>query len=312
MTTIRFEMDRPCIAKAGALRHFEPRREAAIRIRRRFRSLAGLTVIGLLAPYTVGAAELKPEAAQGFDQYVRLTELRMRGELEPGRPFLWVDSLPELRRSDVYARLERGEEVSERLRTADPSGRAATPGAMIHHWVGTIFIPGVKLEQVLAVVQDYDRHATYYAPDVAQSKTIAHNGGDFKIFYRLRKKKILTIILDAEFDVHHHVLGPGREYTDSISTRIAQVENAGDPGERELPPGKDGGFLWRLNSYWRFADTGRGVYVQCEAISLTRDIPGGLAWLIGPMVESVPRESLEFTLQSTRSAVIQHAAHVGQ
>jgi hypothetical protein len=182
---------------------------------------------------------------------------------------------------------------------------------MIHHWIGTIFIPGVTLQQVLSVVQDYDRHAQDYAPEVTQSKTLEHKGGDFKIFYRLRKKKILTIILDAEFDVHHHMLSPSREYSDSFSTRIAQVENAGEPDERELPPGQDGGYLWRLNSYWRYFDTGRGVYVQCEAISLTRDIPTGLAWLIGPMVESVPRESLEFTLQSTRAAVLRQAAQAG-
>ena len=118
------------------------------------------------------------------------------------------------------------------------------------------------------------------------------------------------MLFRSQFDVHHHVLDSRREYSDSISTRIAQVENAGQPNEHELPPGQDGGYLWRLNSYWRYLDSGRGVYVQCEAISLTRDIPAGLGWLIGPMVESVPRESLEFTLQSTREAVLREAARV--
>ena len=108
-----------------------------------------------------------------------------------------------------------------------------------------------------------------------------------------------------------HVLGPGREYSDSVSTRIAQVENAGEPSEHELPRGQDGGYLWRLNSYWRYFGSGKGVYVQCEAISLTRDIPAGLGWLIGPMVESVPRESLEFTLQSTRAAVLSGVSRAG-
>jgi hypothetical protein len=268
-------------------------------------------ILLLLAVSPARSTDLKSEPTQRFDQYIRLTEARMERELAPGGAFLWVDGLAEPRRGDVYSRLERGEEISEHLRMADPSGRTATPGAMIHHWVGTIFIPGVTLPQVLAVVQDYDHHARNYAPEVTQSKTIEHKGDNFKIFYRLRKKKILTIILDANFDVHHHVLGPGREYSDSFSTRIVQVENAGEPDELELPPGKDGGYLWRLNSYWRYVDSGRGVYVQCEAISLTRDIPTGLAWLIGPMVESVPRESLEFTLQSTRAAVLREASRDG-
>jgi hypothetical protein len=256
------------------------------------------------APPPAPVVELKPEAVRGFDRYVELIEQRMKTELAPGGNFLWADGLPEPRRSEIYGRLQRGEVVSEKLATKDPTGESRTPGALIHHWVGTVFIPGATLQQVLGVVEDYDRHAEYYKPEVVQSKTVAHSGDDYKVHYRLRKKKVITIILDTDYDVHRHLLGVTRAYSDSYSTRIAQVEHAGEPGERELPSGKDGGYLWRLNSYWRFFDSGRGVYVQCEAVSLTRDIPAGLGWLIGPFIESVPKESLEFTLQSTRAAVL--------
>jgi hypothetical protein len=282
----------------------------------RHRILIGLRwalVVGLtVAPTSIGATELRSEAAQGFDQYVRLTELRMQGELTPGGAFLWVDGLPEPRRSAEYARLQRGEVIAEKLQTADPSGRSTTPGALIHHWVGTVFIPGASLAQVLAVVQDYDRHAEYYKPDVMQSRKVSQDGDEFKVHYRLKKKKIITIILDADYDVHRHFLDATHAYSNSISTRVAQVENAGQPDEHELPPGKDGGYMWRLNSYWRYFDSGRGVYVQCEAVSLTRDIPTGLNWLVGSFVESVPRESLDFTLQSTRSAVLRSTVHGSQ
>ncbi len=257
-----------------------------------------------VTPASASPSELRPEATQGFNRYVQLTERRMQGELAPGGAFLWVDGLPELRRSDVYARLQRGEVISERVQTPDPSGRTSTPGALIHHWVGTIFIPGVSLAQVLAIVQDYDRHSEYYAPDVVQSKKVEQNGDEYKVHYRLKKKKVVTIYLDADYDVHRHVLDPTHAYSDSRSTRVAQVENAGEANEHELPPGKDGGYMWRLNSYWRYFDSGRGVYVQCEAVSLTRDIPTGLNWLIAPFIQSVPKESLEFTLQSTRYAVL--------
>jgi hypothetical protein len=271
-----------------------------------------LVICLTVAPTPAGATELRPEAAQGFDQYVRLTERRMQGELAPGGVFLWVDGLPEPRRSEVYARLQRGEVISVRLQTADPSGHASTPGALIHHWVGTIFIPGVSLAQVLAVVQDYDRHAEYYKPEVMQSKTVEHTGEDFKVHYRLRKKKIITIILDTDYEVRRHSLDAAHAYSSSLSTRIAQVENAGGADEHELPPGRDGGYMWRLNSYWRYFDSGSGVYVQCEAVSLTRDIPAGLNWLIGSFVESVPKESLEFTLHSTSSAVLRAGLQAGQ
>jgi hypothetical protein len=267
----------------------------------------------MVAPSPAGSNELRPEAAQGFDGYVRLTELRMQGELPPGGVFLWVDGLPEPRRSAAYTRLQGGEVISARLQTLDPSGSSSsTPGALIHHWVGTVFIPGISLAQVLAVVQDYDRHAEYYKPEVVQSKMVEHTGEDFKVHYRLRKKKIITIILNTDYEVHRHDLDAARAYSNSYSTRIAQIENAGEPDEHELPPGKDGGYLWRLNSYWRYFDSGRGVYVQCEAVSLTRDIPAGLNWLIGPFVQSIPKESLEFTLQSTRSAVLRGSVHASR
>ena len=286
-----------------------PQRETAIRNRILVRLRYVLVICLMATPSWAGAAELRPEATQGFDQYVRFTERRMQGELAPGGAFLWVDSLPEPRRGEAYARLQRGEVISERLQTADPPGHSSMPGALIHHWVGMVFIPGVSLSRVLAVVQDYDRHAEYYKPEVAQSKMVEHTGDNFKVHYRLRKKKIITIILDTDYEVHRHSLDSARAYSNSYSTRIAQVENAGEPDEYELPPGRDGGYLWRLNSYWRYFDSGRGVYVQCEAVSLTRDIPAGLNWLVESFVETVPKESLEFTLQSTRAAVLQESVH---
>lgn len=255
-------------------------------------------------PSPAVAVDLKPEAAQGYARYVHLTEQRMESELAPGGTFLSVDALPEPQRSHVHARLQRGEVVTARLWTNDPSGDSRTPDALIHHWVGTIFIAGASLQQVLAVLQDYDRHDVYYKPEVVKSKTVEHAGNDFKIYYRLMRKKIITIVLDTEYDVHYHTTDAAHAFSDSHATRIAEVEHPGETGERDLPPGNDGGFLWRLDSYWRFADTGHGVYVQCEAISLTRDIPTGLHWLIGPFVESIPKESLEFTLESTRDTVL--------
>jgi len=287
-------------------------REAAIRNRLLFRLQWALVICLMIETPPAGATELKPEAARGFDQYVVLTERRMQGELAPGGVFLWVDGLPEPRRSETYARLLRGEVIAARLQTADPSGQSSTPGALIHHWVGTVFIPGVSLAQVLAVVQDYDSHSDYYKPEVMQSRMVEHTGDDYKVHYRLRKKKIITIILDTDYDVHRHSLDAARAYSNSHSTRIAQVENAGQSDEHELPPGKDGGYLWRLNSYWRYFDFGSGVYVQCEAVSLTRDIPAGLNWLVGSFVQGVPKESVQFQLHSKSSAVLRGALHAGQ
>ena len=88
-----------------------------------------------------------------------------------------------------------------------------------------------------------------------------------------------------------------------MSTRLAEVDDAGLPSEREKPIGHDGGYLWRLNMYWRFLERDGGTYVQCESVLLTRRIPSGLGWIVRPFVTSLPRESLEFTLETTRRAL---------
>jgi hypothetical protein len=293
----------PCIAESHPLVQDGRVPEATIRTQTIRRIQFSLLVCLLGMPRPAAATELKPEAAEAFDRYVRLTEKRMRTDLQPNGAFLWVHGLQEARLESVQAQLQRGDVVSARLKT-DSVGEIRTPGALIHHWVGTVFIPGVSLRQTLAAVEDYDHHSRFFSPEVAKSKTLEHTGDDFKVYLRLVRKKIVTVVLDTEYDVHYEQLGDGREQSRSYSTRIAEVAHPGEPDERQVPPRKEGGYLWRLNSYWRFYETGRGVYVQCEAISLSRDIPAGLGWLISPFIESIPRESLEFTLRSTRAAVL--------
>jgi hypothetical protein len=49
-----------------------------------------------------------------------------------------------------------------------------------------------------------------------------------------------------------------------------------------------------------FARRDGGLYIHCESVSLSRGIPFGFGWMIGPFVTSIPRESLTFTLETTR------------
>jgi hypothetical protein len=128
------------------------------------------------------------------------------------------------------------------------------------------------------------------------------DGNHFAVYLRLRKK---IAVLDTEYDVNYKWLGKNEATARSLSTRIREVQNAGQKNEYELPVGKDNGFMWRLNSDWRFAERDGGTYVQLEAISLTRDIPQGLGWLIGPFVESIPKDSLDLTLSRTRKELLQ-------
>ncbi len=253
----------------------------------------------------VMSAELKPKTLEAYERYVAATEERIDKELKRPGAFLYVDGLPEPRCSQVRAQLERGEVFMDRLRTLDASGRKITaPDGLIHHWIGAVFIPGATLRQTIDLVQDYDHHEDIYKPEVVRSKLVERNGNDFKIFYRLRKKKVITVTLNSDHDVHYFPVDEKHWYSRSYSTRIAEVADADKPGEHEKPVGNDGGFLWRLYSYWRFEERDGGVYVECESISLTRDIPMLLTWLIKPFVTGIPKESLQMTMGSTRSALL--------
>jgi len=257
------------------------------------------------------AAQLTPAATRGFERYVQLTENRMSAEELPGAAFLRIDRLPDAQRQSDLAQLENGKVVSEHLTTSAPAAEIATPGALIHHWVGTVFISGATLPQVLAVVQDYDRQHEYYAPEVERSKLLARSRDDFTIYLRLKQTDILTVVLDTEYQVHYARLDAYRVTSRSYSTRVAEIVHPGEAHERALSSSDDHGFLWRINSYWRFEQTARGVFVQCEAISLTRDIPVGLGWMLAPLIEQVPRQSLEFTLGATRKAVLSRSSLIG-
>jgi hypothetical protein len=255
----------------------------------------------LVAPGLAQTVELKPDTLSAFDRYVSLAEQRMENELHAGGPFLLPDGWSPQRRDQAYQRLRYGEVIIERL----GEGTAARiQHGLVHHWAGIVFIPGASLASALALIQDYDRHQDVYSPKVLQSRLVRRQGDDFHIFLRLKKHKITTVVLDTEYDVHFARLDAHRARSRSHSTRIAEVQNPGGRDERDLPPGNDHGFLWALDTNWRFREVANGVFVQCEAISLTRNIPAGLGWLIGPLVESVPRESLAFTLAATRKAVV--------
>ena len=281
----------------------------ALRYAYRLQLAAAALIVVALAP-PARAVQLKPATVAAFDHYVRLAEGTMEGELQSGA-FLWVDTLSEKERQAAYEQLRRGEIITHRVEIAEHGKPIIAPNALIHHWVGTAFIPGVTLEQTIQLLHDYNDHARYYQPEVLRSKLLQHSGNDYKIFYRLRKKKIVTVVLDTTYDSQYHQLDAHRAYSNAYSTRIAEVEDPGTPKEHEKPVGDDSGYMWRLNSYWRFWERDGGVYVQLEAISLTRDIPQGVGWLIRPFIESVPRESLMFTLSRTREALTGKKEAVG-
>ena len=247
---------------------------------------------------TISLAQQK-RTSDAFNAYIASAEQRITQARGKSSNFLAMDSLPVGQRNQVMSQLRSGEVIIEK----HDDTPTEIPAGLIHDWVGTVFIPQVTVGQVLALIEDYDHSTHYYSPDVAQSRLMSRQGDDFQVFMRLRKHKVITVVLDTEYSVHYGKLDAAHQYSFSRSTRVTEIAQPAAPSEHALPAGKDHGFMWRLNSYWAFEAIDDGVLIECEAISLTRDIPTGLGWMIGPFVNSIPRESLQFTLEATRKAM---------
>jgi hypothetical protein len=257
----------------------------------------------LLLSSRVQGAELTHETLAAFERYVQLTEARIDRELSSPSGFLVQDFLPDEEKAAIAATLASGGVVTRKLHTVDAAGaEIEIPDGLVHHWMGSILVPGVHVEEVVLWLQRYDEHERYF-DEVERSRLLARDGDEFDISLRLRRKKVVTVHYDTEHHVRYRNLGRGRVSSESHSTRIAELDHAGTPEEREKRAGEDRGFLWRLDSYWRFEDVPDGVIVECESVSLSRGIPAALQWLVGGYLDSVPRESLESTLVPIRNGV---------
>ena len=244
---------------------------------------------------TAKPVQLKPQTVGAFDEYIREAETAMEQALHGKGPFLWSDISSKkaelVRRGQVVAQFWSGQRPVK------------VTNGLIHDWIGATFIPVTNLKKTLALIQDYNNHKNIYKPEVIASRLISHRGNNFQIYLRLFKKKIMTVVLDTDHDVHYRCIDRTRWTCRSYTTRIAEVENAGSPKEKVLLPDTGYGFLWRLYSYWRFQERDGGVSIECRAISLTRDVPLGLGWIIEPIIQKLPQESLINTLEATRQAL---------
>jgi len=265
---------------------------------------AGLLAVLSFASEPAAATKLQPETIEEFDRYIGSSESRMDETVASQRVFLWIDSLAEHDRVLEEAKLRRGQVLIRRLETGNSVDGIHVRGGLIHDWMAIVFIPGISLSHTLALVQDYDHAAEHYSPEVERSKLLSRSGNEFRVFLRLKRTEMLTTVFDTEYDIRYVTVDTSRAYSRSHSTRISEVADPDTPREHEKPIGEDNGFLWRLYSYWRFEQVDGGVYIQCEAISLTRDIPPGLGWLVRPFIQNIPSKSLSSALAATRKALV--------
>jgi len=252
-------------------------------------------VLILVAPGCFGE-EPTPEATLGFNSYVSVVELRL-GQQHRSRDGFFTGAATAAQNE---IRLRRGELIVEQI---TPSGGAALPGAMLHHWRGTAFAPGATAADFERLMKDFSAYPQRFSPQVIQARVVTQKDDRVQALMRVRQRHVITVVMDTVYDVTFGRLDEHHGYSISRSTRISEIGSPGTGGERVLGASEEHGFLWRLNTYWSYEERDGGLYMQIESVSLTRSIPRGLGWAVQPFVESVPRESLEFTLRSTCNAL---------
>ena len=226
---------------------------------------------------------LSPKTTEAFEAYLKTAEPQMNGTARFGQ----------LKTNEV------------RVEPARDDGSINVKDGIVHDWVGATFVPGATVEQAIAVLQNYPSYKSIYKPEIIDSKLLGHDGDQWHVYLKIVKTKVLTAVLNTEYDVRYRNVGQGRWAMTSRSTRIVELDD-----DKELPPGTGHGFLWRLNAYWLVEPRANGVYLECRSISLSRNIPFGLGAIVGPFVNSLPTESLQATLTSTIKALPRTAASV--
>jgi hypothetical protein len=254
------------------------------------------TILALALP--CWSARLTVPANQAFDAYAATLEKRLAQQhSRPATSLAVIGS----RTTPVEAvrQLQDGSLQMEPIN----GGTRPVPGGLLHHWRGAAFVPGGSAAEMLALLRDYDHLSTYYAPEVESSRLVSEGNGAATVAMRFRKQVVVPIVLDTEYEIHNGLLGSTAGYSISRSTHVWEVESSGTSRERRMKEGDDDGFLWRLNTYWFFVEVPGGLLIECEAVSLTRDVPVGLGWLVTPFTQDMPRDSLKFTLTATRNAL---------
>jgi hypothetical protein len=240
--------------------------------------------------------EPTPAAVSGFSAYIRGVESRLEGQHRLQSEFL----APAAGDPGGVMRLRNGELIVEKV--TSPTG-SDFEGAMLHHWRGTAFVPGATVADFERLMKDFDSYPQRFAPQVLRARVLAEDGGDLRAVMRVRQQHIITVVMDTAYDIRFARLDGQHGYSISRSTKIDEVEGTATKSERVLNGAEEHGFLWQLNTYWSYEERDGGLYMQIEAVSLTRAVPHGLGWVVGPFVESVPRESLEFTLRAVQEAL---------
>jgi hypothetical protein len=227
-------------------------------------------------PAWLPAQSLKPQTVSDFECYVQSAESRMAAR----KAFLTADSDPAL-----LQQLMRDPAVQTLLGNGPNPHKVAS--AMLYDWIGTVFIPGATVDRTVRMLQDYDHRARYFSEVIATSRLLCRTGEE-RFGFSMRLKE--PAVIDAENDVVWERVDPHRWRCRSYSTKVTEI-------------GRQHGYLLRLNSYWRFFETDKGVFAEGQTITLSGEF-GALMRTLGSMAGINPEKSLKKSLASMRESLL--------
>jgi hypothetical protein len=246
--------------------------------------------------FTTQAADLKRETLSAWEVYVGTATANMQERLRSDRPFLTLDE-----DQDSLSKVKNGQII---VLHNGSKGLKSVPSGLIHDWSGAAFIPAVTLNQVFSVTRDYDHYKDFFYPNVVDSRTLSSDQAESQFsMVLMNKAAVVNVAIDGDYRCLSFRVNERRWYSICETTRMREIENYGARNQLELIDGQGKGLLWRLFSIARFEERDGGVYVELQAIALSREIPASLRWLIEPIVNRLSRSSLMASLQQTEDAV---------
>jgi hypothetical protein len=253
-----------------------------------------LSVLPCRASAGALSTHLDPQTITDFQAYARVVEQNLSQHWSADRDSLEIESSPEQMKKVLKGQI-----------VVRPSIRKTPVGiydGLVHDWTGDVFIPNTSIDKVIMMLQDFDHDAQMF-PEILRSHLILKDHNHVTGYWRVeRKTALVDLVLDVYNDTQYKEVAGGRWICEAYADRIQQVEDAGTAREKLLPAGEGYGFLWRMNNYWIFEARDGGVLTECRNLSLSRTIPGAVAWMINPIVKEQPRVSMTSTMQSTRKA----------
>ena len=240
--------------------------------------------------------ELSQATVKIWNAYTAQAKAEMDSRLDGRMPFLWIDAdaarAPRLRQGEIL------------VAPAHDKGTRGIRGGLIHHWIGAAFIPNATIKDVLAVVRDYPAYKKIYLPAVIDSGVLSQTEHEDHFYMRVSQKVMFVdAAVDGEYASEYFPVSANRWYSLIFSTRLQQVIDRGQPAERKLPPDQGDGFIWRGYSFTRYEQRDGGVYIEEEAMLLSRNVPAFWRWIVSPIVERLSRDAVTLSLRETRDAV---------